>query len=330
MTKIKYTLIATVGVILLLVLTLFYVSMRKPTIVFQGEVETDRVDMSIRVQGRAVKVNYDVGDNVKEGDLLLVLENPALIAQKATSEAQYEVAVANRNVVYSTRPETIEVQKALLEKAEADLVLAESNLERMQKAIETGGVSQQNYDVAKNNYEVALKAKLAAKANLELAVNGNSPEAKKLADAQVDQAKAAMEQIQNDINTLTVYSPINGQITAKVAEVGQLYNPGSPLYSMIKLDDLWMTFNIREDYLHYAKVGDIFNVYIPAIDRRINVKITTINALGQYANWRATKATGDFDLKTFEVRVKPTEKIEGLRPGMSVIADWKTVRTPDQ
>lgn len=124
MQKITTTIAIIIAVILLLVAALFYISHHKPELVIQGEVAANRVDISVRVQGRAVELMADIGDKVKKGDLLLKLESPALETQLATSEAQYRVAQANRDVVYSTRPETIEAMRAQYEKAEADLLLA--------------------------------------------------------------------------------------------------------------------------------------------------------------------------------------------------------------
>lgn len=326
MQKITTTLAIIGGIILLLIGTLFYISQHKPELVIQGEVAANRVDISVRVQGRATELTADIGDNVKKGDLLLQLESPALETQLATSDAQYKVAVANRDVAYSTRPETIEAMRAQYEKSEADLLLAKSNLDRMEGAAPRGGVSQQNLDVARNSFTSAMDAVAAAKANYELAVNGSSIQQKQLADAQVEQALAALNQVKSDHEALTVKAPSNGQVTVRVAEVGQLYNPGTPLYSIINMDDLWLTFNIREDHLNYADVGDHFMIYVPALKKDIEVYIQAINPLGQFANWNATKATGDFDLRTFEVRAKPIQKEDRLLPGMSVVADWKSRR----
>ncbi|MCO6524475.1 MAG: efflux RND transporter periplasmic adaptor subunit [Candidatus Schmidhempelia sp.] len=304
--------------------TIIYIAHQPNTVILQGEVESSRVDVAARVQGRVIQFNYDVGDNVKQGDLLLTLSSPALLAQLATAEAQLNVAMASRDNIYSTRPETIDVQKAQLDKAKSDLVLAQTSYERISRLAKNGTVSKQSYDESFNQYQAAIKAHEAAKANLSLAENGSSIEQKKLADAQVEQSQAALGQVKTDVNELSLVSPISGQITTRVAEIGQLYSPGTPLYSIIDLNDIWFTFNIREDLLGNLKVGDTFQVKVPALNNQIvDVKVTVLNALGQYANWQATKATGDFDLKTFEMRAKPINKVSGLRPGMSVTTKWQ-------
>lgn len=319
----KKQILSLLIIVLLFVVWIIYYSFSSTTMSLQGEVEVNRVDVAARVQGRASEINYNVGDNVKQGDVLAILSSPALMAQRDLVQSQLDVAIANRNITYSTRQETIDAQKAALEKAQADLLLAKQSYDRLQQLSEKNLISKQQYDEASNQLAVAERARDAAKANYDLTVNGNSAEAKALADAQVKQAQSALEQINVEVKELTVVSPIDGQITNRIAEIGQLYNPGTPLFSLVNLDDAWVTFNVREDWLNNAKVGDVYKITIPALKKQISVEITAINALGSYANWRATKATGDFDLKTFEVRAKPVEKVEGLRPGMSATISWK-------
>ncbi|NUE95276.1 HlyD family efflux transporter periplasmic adaptor subunit [Gilliamella sp. ESL0232] len=324
MHKKRFSLIVAIIAVIAMVVIIYF-AYQPSTIILQGEVESNRVDVAARVQGRVNQFNYDVGDDVKQGEVLLTLSNPALLAQLATAEAQLKVAMASRDNTYSTRPETIDVQKAQLDKAKSDLDLAQTSYERINRLAKNGTVSKQSYDESFNQYQAAIKAYEAAKANLSLAENGSSVEQKKLADVQVEQSEAALSQVKADINELTLVSPINGQITTRVAETGQLYSPGTPLYSIIDLNDIWFTFNIREDLLGNLKVGDTFQVRVPALNNQIiDVKVTVLNALGQYANWQATKATGDFDLKTFEMRAKPINKVSGLRPGMSVTTKWQS------
>ncbi|MCO6546912.1 MAG: efflux RND transporter periplasmic adaptor subunit [Gilliamella sp.] len=324
MHKKRFSLIVAIIAVIAMVVIIYF-AYQPSTIILQGEVESNRVDVAARVQGRVNQFNYDVGDDVKQGEVLLTLSNPALLAQLATAEAQLKVAMASRDNTYSTRPETIDVQKAQLDKAKSDLDLAQTSYERINRLAKNGTVSKQSYDESFNQYQAAIKAYEAAKANLSLAENGSSVEQKKLADVQVEQSESALAQVKADVNELTLVSPINGQITTRVAETGQLYSPGTPLYSIIDLNDIWFTFNIREDLLGNLKVGDTFQVRVPALNNQIiDVKVTVLNALGQYANWQATKATGDFDLKTFEMRAKPINKVSGLRPGMSVTTKWQS------
>jgi HlyD family secretion protein len=171
--------------------------------------------------------------------------------------------------------------------------------------------------------ETAIRRREAAEAVLQLAMRGASAEERALAAAQVKQAEAALHQREVDVSELTIRAPTAGQITTRVAELGENFSAGSPLFSLIDTGNVWFTFNLREDLLAGLKIGDTFDVMVPAFRSEVmRVRVTVINVLGQYATWRATRATGDFDLRTFEVRAVPVQPVVGLRPGMSAIAAW--------
>jgi HlyD family secretion protein len=292
---------------------------RPPPPVLQGEVVATRVDLAARVTGRVGAIAVDVGDVVEApGRVVVELESPQLLASLAAAEAALAVAAADRDRVYSTRPEVIDARRAEVARAEADVVLHRGILERQTALLQRANTSRQAVDEAKNHYEAALRAKAAAEANLALAVNGSSPEEKALADARVRQAEAAVRQARTDVAELTIRAPIAGEVTTRVAETGALFSPGAPLMSIVDLGDPWFSFNVREDLLAGVEVGKGYVVRVPALGGRdVPVRVTAINAQGEYATWRATKATGDFDLRTFEVRARPAERVEGLRPGMS-------------
>jgi HlyD family secretion protein len=291
--------------------------------VVQGEVSANRVDISPRVAGRILKLNADVGDNVEKGTVIAELESPQLTAALHLAEAAVGVSEADLTRVNSTRPETIDAANAELAAASADVTLYQEESARQARLITTGASTQAQVDQTARNLEAAIRKQESAAANARLATAGSSKEEKALAAAQVEQARASLNQRQVDVSELVIHAPISGQVTTRVAELGENFSAGSPLFSIIDLQNPWFTFNLREDLLKGIKVGDGFDVTVPALaGSPIPVKVTMINAQGQYATWRATRATGDFDLRTFEVRAVPVNPVEGLRPGMSVIASW--------
>jgi HlyD family secretion protein len=122
---------------------------------------------------------------------------------------------------------------------------------------------------------------------------------------------------------MTVTAPVASQVYQILAEEGEVVTPGVPLLSLVDLSDTWLGFSLREDLTAGLKVGDRFAVRTPALaDREIMAEVRLIAAKGEYAGWRATRATGDFDLRTFAIRAYPVEKVDGLRPGMSAYTDW--------
>lgn len=302
---------------------LIWFATRPPELVVQGEVSVDRVDVSPRVSGRVAKLNADVGDRVKQGAVIAELESPQLVAATLAAQAALAVARADLERVISTRPEVIEAHKAEVRAADADVVLYISDKERQTKLAETNAASQARLEQSSRNLESALRAREAAQANLDLAVAGASKEERALALTKVEQAEATLNQQQTDVKELTLFAPIDGQVTTRIAEPGENFSAGAPLYSIVDIDHPWFTFNLREDLLKGLKVGDNLSVMVPALkNASVKVRVTVINAQGQYATWRATRATGDFDLRTFEVRAQPLEPVDGLRPGMSAILSW--------
>jgi len=317
---IKYILML---VVVVAVAAVFWWSVQPPPLVIQGEVEATRVDLAPRVSGRVKQIKVDVGDSVKAGDILIELESPQLEAGLLSAQAALGVARADRDRIYATRPETIQGSRANLERAQSALALAEQTYARQRQLLQTGNTPQQRVDEATNNLNAAQKARDAAQADYALAQKGTSDQEKLLADARVKQSEAALHQTETDLAELTIRAPISGQVTTRIAEIGALFSPGAPLLSLVDLGDIWFVFNIREDLLAGLKVGDGFEVRVPALPGKpVAVKVTAINAQGQFANWRATKATGDFDLRTFEVRAKPEAAAEALRPGMSGTVLW--------
>src|SRR5262249_24645178 len=149
-------------------------------------------------------------------------------------------------------------------------------------------------------------------------------EERQIAEANVIKAAADIEAVQSIIDQMTIYAPVASQVYQRNVEPGEYVSPGVPLITLIDLGDLWIHFDLREDLVKNLKVGDRFAVRIPALaDRRVIVEVKLIATKGEYASWRATPATGDFDLRTFSIRAYPVDRVPELRPGMSAYLDWR-------
>ena len=311
------------AVVIVAFAAVLWLATRPPPLTVQGEVSSDRVDISPRVAGRVVKLGADVGDSVAQGAVIAELESPQLVASLIAARAALGVAKADLDRINSTRPETIAARKADLAAAEAYVTLNQETFDRKAQLARTGNTPQAVVDEATRNLELATRKRESAQAALQLATTGSSVEEKALAAAQVKQAEAALNQREVDVTELTIRAPIAAQVTTRVASLGENFSAGAPLFSLIDTKNIWLTFNLREDLLGGLKIGDTFDVTVPAFKSQVvPVRVTMINVQGQYATWRATRATGDFDLRTFEVRAVPLQPVEGLRPGMSAIVAW--------
>ena len=152
-----------------------------------------------------------------------------------------------------------------------------------------------------------------------MAMEGARKEEKKAAAAQVNQAQGAVQEVRSYKRELVQTAQMEGEVSTVYPKVGELVGTGSPIMSISVMNDMWGTFNVREDLLKGMKVGSEITAYSPAFDKNIKLKVFYIKDQGSYAVWKATKSNGQYDLKTFEVKARPVEKIDGLRPGMSLI-----------
>src|SRR5262249_4797487 len=144
-----------------------------------------------------------------------------------------------------------------------------------------------------------------------------------IAEAKVVRADAAVQSLKALVDQLVVSAPAPTQVYEFHIEQGEVVSPGVPLFALVDMGDIWVRFDLREDLARGLKLGDKLEVRIPALsNRKVLTEVRLIASKGEYADWRATRATGDFDLRTFAIRAYPVEKVEGLRPGMSAYADW--------
>ena len=305
-------------------LSLFYLSRSEPLLV-QGEVDATRLDIAARVDGRVKEIPVERGQNVPAGAVLVRIDNPETVAKHDQMRTAKAVAAAQlANVLAGTRVETIAARKAEMERAQAGLVLAQKTFDRTHTLTEQGNAPQARLDQVTDTLHESEHAVDQAKSAYEQAVNGYTKEERAISRANVEKADADIQSVQSIIDQLVVYAPLASQVYQRNVEPGEYVSPGVPLVTLIDLADVWIHFDLREDLVKSLKVGDRFDVRIPALDeRRVTVEVKLIATKGEYASWRATRASGDFDLRTFSIRAYPVEPIPELRPGMSAYLDWR-------
>jgi len=305
-------------------LSIWYLVRPQPLLV-QGEVDATRFDIAARVDGRVGEIPVQRGQDVAAGAVLVKIDNPETIAKNEQALAAKIVAEAQlANINAGTRAEVIAAKKAALERAQASVVLAQKTYDRVSQLAEHGNAPIARLDQATDSLHESERAVDQAKSAYEQAVNGYTKEEREIAAANVQKAVADIAAVQSIIEQMVVYAPVPSQVYKRNVEPGEYVSPGVPLVTLIDLNDLWVHFDLREDLVKTLKVGDRFDVRIPALsDRRITVAVRLIATKGEYASWRATRATGDFDLRTFSIRAYPVEKVRELRPGMSAYVDWQ-------
>lgn len=217
------------------------------------------------------------------------------------------------------RKEQVQAAYQMLQKAKAGLEIAEKSYNRVQRLYDEGVMSAQKRDEAFANYKAMQATAEAAQSQYDMALNGARQEEKMAAQAQLNRAKGAVQEVNSYINETVQLAQMDGEVSSIYPKVGELVGTGSPIMTISMMDDMWGTFNVREDQLNGMQIGTEFDAYVPAFDKEVKMKVYFMKDQGSYAVWKATKANGQFDLKTFEVKARPVEKLEGLRPGMSLI-----------
>jgi HlyD family secretion protein len=285
-----------------------------------------RGSTSRRVDGRVAAVPVARGQNVEAGAVLVKIDNPETIAKHEQSLAAKAVAGAQlANINVGTRAEVIAARKAALERAQASVVLAQKTYDRVSQLAEHGNAPQARLDQATDALHESQRATDQAQSAYEQAVNGYTREEREIAVASVAKAVADIKAVQSIIDQMVIYAPVASQVYKRNIEPGEYVSPGVPLVTLIDLADTWIHFDLREDLVKTLKVGDRFSVRIPALaDRRVTVEVKLVATKGEYASWRATRATGEFDLRTFSIRAYPVDKVPELRPSMSAYLDWRT------
>ncbi len=315
-----------VGLVILLViiaiLALIGLFLLKPAPeIIQGQAEATQVRVSGKLPGRVVDFWVEEGEQVHAGDTLVHIHSSLVEAKLLQAEAMENVAKAqNEKVDRGTRIEVINSAYDVWQQAQAGLAIAQKSYERMQALYEKGVVSAQKRDEAEAAYKSMEGSERAAHSQYELAKHGAQVEDKQAAAAMVTAARGGVAEVESVLEDSYLIAPADGEISDIFPNPGELVSLGAPIMNVLKLDDMWVSFNVREDLLEALPMGAEVKATIPALDNReVTLKIYYIRDMGAYAVWRATKVTGQYDAKTFQVKARPMVAVEGLRPGMSVL-----------
>ena len=327
MTQKKYSMnnmllafIAVLVVIGLVALAGFFL-LSPPDEIIMGQAEATQVRISGKVPGRIESYRFSEGDKVNAGDTLVFLNTPEVMAKLQQAEAARVAAEAqSAKALKGARTQEITGAYEMWQKAKAGLEISEKSYKRVQNLYEQGVMSAQKRDEAEANYQASAATEKAALSQYEMAKEGARAEDKLAAGAMVQKALGAVAEVESYMKERALVSPISGEVAERFPEIGELVGTGAPIMNIVDLEDIWVTFCMREDLLKDIKSGAEIKGFIPALGNlEITMKVYYMKDMGTYAAWKATKATGQFDAKTFEVRARPVEKVADLRPGMSVI-----------
>ncbi|MBC8625225.1 HlyD family secretion protein [Alloprevotella sp. Lung230] len=313
-------LLLIVAVVVLSAVCGFY-AFRPEKEIIQGEVEVTEYRVSSKVPGRVAKILVEEGQKVHAGDVLAVLEAPDVAAKLTQAEgAEAAAAAQSRKAQKGAREEQIQGAYELWQKAIAGRQVMEKSYARVKRLHDEGVATAQKLDEVVAQRDAAIATERAAKSQYDLAKNGAQLEDKQAAAAVVQRAEGAIREVRSYLKETVLRASLDGEVTDIFPSLGELVGTGAPVMNVALMDKMWVAFNVREDHLSQIKMNAVVDAVVPALgDKAVRLRITNIKDMGTYAAWKATKTTGQYDMKTFQVKATPIEKVEGLRPGMSVL-----------
>ncbi|MDE6072557.1 MAG: biotin/lipoyl-binding protein [Muribaculaceae bacterium] len=321
-TKKDKALLLTVAVVIFILAALAivgFICLKPGPDTVQGQGEATEIRVSGKLPGRVEEIYVEEGQHVKAGDTLVRIVSTLVEARLAQAKAMELAAqAANSKVDAGTRPQIVQAAKELWTQAQAASGITKKTFDRMQALFEKGVISEQKRDEAKAAFDAAKAGEAAAKSQYELAVSGAQSQDKEASSAMVEVAKGGIREVDALLEDEYLVAPCDGEITVIYPNVSELVATGAPMMTLQK-DDHWAVFNVRETMLKDIALGTKLKVWIPALDKHVDMKVFYIKDLGTYANWQATKSTGDYDARTFQIKCRPEKPIENFRPGMSVV-----------
>lgn len=315
--------LAVVVGIIVIVGLIGLVALRPEPEILAGEVCATEYRVSGKVPGRVARFYVTEGQRVKAGDTLVFIPSPEVDAKMQQARAVRAAAAAQSNKAQAgARSQVVTAARELYNKAQAAEEVYRKSYERTKALYNKKVISAQKMDEVEASYKAAVADCAAAKSQYEMALEGAQNEDKAAAAALVAQAQGAVSEVTAYEAERYLLSPSDGEVAEIFPKKGELVGQGSPVMSILDMGDVWFAFSMREDLLGGMKVGDTIQVTIPALDEKKThpAVISGIRAMASYATWRATKNNGQYDVRSFDVKVVPVERdIEGLRPGMTAL-----------
>lgn len=319
-----HTIMAGVAVVVLVTIAVAIIGfffINRPDQMVEGQADATSVTISGKLPGRVVDFYVREGDMVHAGDTLVHIHSSVAEAQLMKAEAMETAARAqNRKVDAGTRTQIVQGAKDLMDQAAAGVEITRKTYERMDNLWREGVVSEQKRDEASAAYKAAVAQHDAAKSQYSLALAGAQSEDKVSAAAMVNVARGSVREVESVLEDQYLLAPCDGQVDEIYPEPGELVSLGAPIMSLLKTQDKWVVFNVREEMLNDLPLGAEIEIMIPALDKkRCKARVFYSRDMGTYATWRSTKTTGQWDSRTFCIKARPLDSIPELRPGMTIV-----------
>jgi HlyD family secretion protein len=316
------------GVVILVALALvvllgLWLAWRTPADQLQGMADADTLNVAAKITARLAELNVREGDRVAAGQVLFVLDSPEVSAKEEQAHGALDAARAVADKADAgARSEDIRAAQANWKRAEAGATLADATYRRVQNLFNEGVMSRQKRDEALTQSRSSRELANAARAQYDQALAGAREQDKRAAQGQVRQARGAVAEVDAARDEVNGRAPVAGEINKRMADIGELVPAGYPVFTLVDIDRMWVSINLRESQMQGLKIGSPLRGSIPALGRDADFEVYFINPAGDYATWRSTRQSSGYDVRSFEIRVRAVDRIEGFRPGLCVLFAW--------
>ena len=286
-----------------------------------GEADATEYRVSNMVPGHIDRIYVSEGSIVHAGDTLAHITSKQVDAKLIQAKAARSAATAqSRKAKNGAREQQVQMAYQVWQKAKAAEEVYRKSYERIKGLHDKGVVSSQQYDEVDAKYKAAQADCAAAEQQYLMAKEGAQAEDIEAASALVNRAGGAVAEVQSYLDDSYIIAAADGEVVEVYVKLGDLVGTGAPVVSILDMSDNWFNFSIREDLLKDIRTGNTVKVRLPALgNKTYDCTVRNVRVMASYATWRATKTLGQYDVKSFDVKVIPNGIIEGLRPGMTAI-----------
>jgi len=283
-----------------------------------GLVDATEIDVASKIPGRVKALSVREGDRVEAGQELVTIESQEVAAKidqvkAAVSAARSKLQLARHG---ARAEEKAQVARAL-DTARSQAAVAQKGFDRASALVQTGTITQAAFDDVEFKFKAAQDQLAMAQSRHDLVVKGARSEELDALEALVRQGEGSLAEVESYGRETVQTAPIQGEVAKVLVHKGELAATGYPIITLVDRSDAWVTFPIREDLLSQVKVGTTVQVEVPALRRTVAMTVFSVAPMGDFATWRSTGEKGSFDLRTFEVKVRPAAPEAELRPGMT-------------
>lgn len=291
-----------------------------------GTIECTQVQVAPQVSGRLLEMPPQEGMVLRKGELVAQIDPADYLLRRNEAQAALAQARAQLDLLKAgAREEDIQRAREQLREAEAAAEAALADFKRIERVFTARSATQKQLDDAKAMVERTEALRGAAQQNLAKLMAGSRPEEIAMAEAQVAMAKARLAQAEKAIQDCTILAPMEGVVTTRSREEGEIVGIGAPLLTLSRLDPVWLSVYIPETRLPHVKLGQAAYVKADGLTNFFEGKVTFISPQAEFTP-RNVQTADERAKLVYRIKITLPNPAGIFKPGMP--ADGYLEKTP--